>query len=178
MLSREPEFWFKNWNDKGLKLLEIISWIGDEGLFDIGQITFLEYAIAIFLANPESFKELKLKTEIKKYTLYLSLSGSTFNKSNLDVVKKIYFISKQITDNHESTKYDSPSSNPNLTQEKILGFTTSKSEFKAIINIFYNDKPEAKFTVDIVGNQITKVDKSKMDLHYIYPKSLMNVNYL
>jgi hypothetical protein len=173
MLSKEPEFWFENWVNKGQELLEIISWMDDEGLFDIGQVTFLEYAVAIFLANPKSFEALRFKTEIKKYALYLALSGSTFSKSNLDIVEKIYSISKQITDNHESTKYDyiSPSSSPNLTQEKILAFTTSKSEFKAIINIFYNDKPNAKFTVDIVGNQVTKVDKSKMDAHHIYPKS-------
>ena len=176
MLSKEPEFWFENWIKEGQKLLEIISWMDDEGLFDIGQITFLEYAIAIFLANPKSFEELKFKMEIKKYTLYLTLSGSTFNKSNLDVVEKIYTISKQITDNNGSKKYDynSPSSSPNLTQEKILGFTVSKSEFEAIINIFYNDNVNGKFTVDIVGNPIKKMDKSKVDAHHIYPKSLMN----
>ena len=176
MLSKEPEFWFENWNNKGQRLLEIISWMDDERLFDIGQVTFLEYAIAVFLANPKSFDAVRFKTEIKKYALYLSLSGSTFSKSNLGIVDTLYSISKKITDNHESTKYDyaSPSSNPNLTYEKILGFTTSKSEFKAIINIFYNDKPDGKFTTDIVGNKIKEVDKGKMDNHHIYPKSRVN----
>ena len=55
MLMREPEFWFNTWNEKGDMLLEIIAWMNEEGLVDIGQITFLEYAAAILLANPKAF---------------------------------------------------------------------------------------------------------------------------
>jgi uncharacterized protein with ParB-like and HNH nuclease domain len=80
MLLKEPEFWFDTWNSKGNKLLEIVSWMEEEGLVDIGQITFLEYATAILLANPKSFELVKFKVEIKKYALYLTLSDGSFSK--------------------------------------------------------------------------------------------------
>jgi len=173
MLMKEPEFWFEMWNDNGSKMLEIMSWMEYEGLIDIGQITFLEYATAIFIANSKSFDIIKFKTEIKKYSLYLSLSSTGFSKSNLDTVERIYSLSKQMTDSHESKKYtyDSPSSNPNLTADKVLEITTSSSRFKAIMNIFYLDKIEGKFTADITGNPIKDRDRSKMDNHHIFPKS-------
>ena len=78
-----------------------------------------------------------------------------------------------MTDHHESTKYDydSPSSNPGLTKNKILEYTPTTSGFKAIMNIFYNDKVDGKFTMDIAGNPIRKINKEKMDNHHIYPKS-------
>jgi hypothetical protein len=78
-----------------------------------------------------------------------------------------------MTDSHESEKYnyDSPRSNPNLTADQVLDITTSNSKFKAIMNIFYIEKTQAKFTVDISGNLIRTIDKSKMDHHHIFPKS-------
>lgn len=169
MLMKEPDFWFEMWNDNGEKMLEIMSWMEHEGLIDIGQITFLEYAMAIFIANPTSFDLAKFKTEIKKYSLYLSLSGTGFSKSNLDTVERIYSISKQMTDSHESEMYNYDS--PNLTVDQVLEITTSNSKFKAIMNIFYIDKINGKFTVDISGNPIRTIDKSQMDYHHIFPKS-------
>lgn len=177
MLMRDPEFWFEAWNEKGLKILEVMSWMGDEGLIDIGQITFLEYAVAVFIANPKSFELTKFKTEIKKYALYLTLSGTGFSKSNLDMVERIYSISKQMSDSHESTKYNytSPSNSPNLTKNEILGFTASGKPFKAIMNIFYIDKVDGNFTVDITGNVIGReLIKYGMDIHHIYPKARVN----
>lgn len=174
MLRKEPEFWFEMWNENGFKMLEIMSWMEDQGVIDIGQITFLEYAMAIFLANKKSFDLAKFKTEIKKYSLYLSLSDTGFNKSNLNTVERIYSISKQMTNSHESEKYnyDSPHRSPGLTADKVLDITSSKnSKFKAIMNIFYIDKTKGKFTVDISGNSIRTIDKSKMDYHHIFPKS-------
>lgn len=173
MLAKEPEFWFETWNENGLFVLKVISWMGEEGLIDIGQVTFLEYALAIFLANPKSFESNRFKREIKKYALYLAVSGTSFSKSNLDIVEKLSSISRQITDNHESTKYDysSPSRNPDLTAEQVLEITTSNSKFKAVMNIFYVEKINGNFTVDIVGTPIKNMNSSKMDNHHIYPKS-------
>lgn len=173
MLAKEPEFWFETWNDNRLFILKVISWMGEEGLTDIGQVTFLEYALAIFLANRKSFESNRFKREIKKYALYLAVSGTSFSKSNLDTVEKLSSISRQITDNHESTKYDfsSPSRSPNLTAEQVLEITTSNSKFKAVMNIFYVEKINAKFTVDIVGTPIKNMDFSRMDNHHIFPKS-------
>jgi hypothetical protein len=115
----------------------------------------------------------RFKTEIKKYSLYLSLSGTGFSKSNLDTVERIYSISKQMTDSHESKmyNYESPSSSPNLTGVQVLEITTSNSKFKAIMNIFYIENINGKFTVDISGNRIRTIDKSQMDYHHIFPKS-------
>jgi len=174
MLEREPEFWFETWNENGPKLLEVISWMWEEGLVDIGQITFLEYALAIFIAHPNCFEERKFKAEIKKYTLYLTLSGIGFNKSNLEIVERLYVISKQISQDHESTKYNfvSLSSCPNLTGNQILEFVPSKMAFKAIMNIFYIEKIDGLFTVDIVGNSIGRdLHKTMLDNHHIYPKA-------
>ena len=70
MLKRNADFWFNTWIEKGNQLLEIVSWMNDVGLIDIGQITFLEYATAIFLANKKSFDSKKFKNEIKKYATY------------------------------------------------------------------------------------------------------------
>ncbi len=173
MLMKEPDFWFEMWNSNGDDMLKIMSWMESEGLIDIGQITFLEYAMAIFIANPKSFERAKFITEIKKYALYLSLSGTGFSKSNLDTVERIYSLSKQMTDSHESEQYtyDSPSSSPNLNADQVLEITTSSAKFKAIMNIFYIDKIKGNFTVDIMGNSIKILVKNKMDNHHIFPKS-------
>jgi hypothetical protein len=173
MLMKEPVFWFESWVDNGDQMLEIMSWMKDEGLMDIGQVTFLEYAMSIFLANPKSFKIKKFKVEIKKYALFLALSNTGFNKSDIYTVEKLYLISKKITNDHESTKYiyDSPSRRIDITTNQILEFTTSKQAFKAIINIFYIDKVDGFFTMDIVGNSIKNIYKSDMDKHHIFPKT-------
>lgn len=173
MLMREPEFWFDTWNEKGDKLLEIIAWMNEEKLVEIGQVTFLEYAAAILLANPKALEVSKFKEEIKKYAFYLTLTGGNFSKSNLDVVEKLHEISKQMTNSHESTRYNysSPSSNPSLTQDKVLECVKSKSDFKAIINIFYNQNVNGKFSHDIAGNHIKKTE---LDHHHIYPSSRVN----
>ncbi len=39
------------------------------------------------------------------------------------------------------------------------------------MNIFYLDKIEGKFTVDITGNSIKSLGKNSMDNHHIFPKS-------
>lgn len=173
MLMREPEFWFNTWNEKGDKLLEIIAWMNEEELVEIGQVTFLEYAAAILLANPKALEVSKFKEEIKKSAFYLTLTGGSFSKSNLDVVEKLYDISKQMTNSHESTRYNysSPSGNPSLTQDKVLECVKSKSDFKAIINIFYNQNVDGKFSHDIAGNHIKKTE---LDYHHIYPSSRVN----
>jgi len=173
MLMKEPDFWFEMWSINGDNMLKIMSWMESEGLINIGQITFLEYAMAIFIANPKSFERAKFVTEIKKYALYLSLSGTGFSKSNLDTVERIYSLSKQMTDSHESEQYtyDSPSSSPNLNADQVLEITTSNAKFKAIMNIFYIDKIKGNFTVDITGNSIKTLAKNKMDNHHIFPKS-------
>lgn len=173
MLSKDSSFWFETWNDMGPQMLKIISWMEEEDLVDIGQITFLEYALAIFLANPDSFSDSKFRQEIKKYALYLAISGSGFSKSNLDTVERLHQISLQITTAHSSEKYKFTStySNPNITSAQILEITTSSSKFKAIMNIFYSEKAHGKFTVDIAGNSIKGISKENMDNHHIFPKA-------
>lgn len=173
MLSRDPEFWFETYNAKNEILFNVLKWLQEENLIDIAQTTFLEYVVAIFIANPKALEYEKFKTEIKKYALYINLSNINFNKSNLDIVEKLFLISKKVTDNHSSAKfiYTSPSSSPNLSKERILEFTTSRAEFKTILHILYNEKVSGCFTHDISGNRIKEIDKTKMDSHHIYPKS-------
>lgn len=36
MLSKPAEFWFDTWNTKNGKLFEIISWMDEENIVDIG----------------------------------------------------------------------------------------------------------------------------------------------
>jgi uncharacterized protein with ParB-like and HNH nuclease domain len=172
MLKKDADFWFNTWVQKGNTLLEIISWMNNEGLVDIGQITFLEYASAIFLANNKSFYSKKFKGEIKKYATYLRLTGSSFNKSNLDIVERLRSISTGLTDSHGLNKYEytSPVGKISLTQDDILNATTSTAIFKAIKNLFYKDKIGGKFTVDIIGHNISNAEID-MDDHHIYPKS-------
>jgi len=170
MLSKDSEFWFKEWEESGDLLLDVVKWMHDEGLFEVGQFTFLEYAIAIFIATPQAFKVERFKMEIKKYTLFLTLNGRSFSKSDLETVGKLYDISKVLTDSHESEMYNyiSPISNPNLTKEKVLDFTMSKSTFKAVMNVFYHHHADqGLFVTDLVGNKVN----NKMDNHHIFPKS-------
>ena len=178
MLSKEALFWFKEWDENGETILKIMSWMNEEGLVDVGQITFLEYATAIMLANPPAFELSRFKTEIKRYALYLSLSGTGFSKSNLDMVERIYSISLQMTGEHESKRYiyDSPSSSPNLTADQVLEVTTSNAKFKSILNIFYIEKIEGNFTIDISGNRLKVLDFDSQDRHHIFPKSRVS-NY-
>lgn len=173
MLTREPDFWFDAWNKNCSRIIEIFSWMDDEGLIDVGQTTFLEYATSIFLANPKSFESARFKKEIRKYALYLTLTGNGFSKSNFDTVEKLFNISKHIAEKHESEKhnYTSPSGNPNLTADDVLGITTAHSKFEAITNIFYNDNINGLFTVDICGNSIRRTELKKLDRHHIFPKS-------
>lgn len=174
MLKKDPEFWFDMWNKHGKNLLDTIYWMEQEGLIELGQLTFLEYVMAIFIANPKALSSKKFKEKVKKHTLSLALSGSAFNKSNLDDVESLYKTSKEMTDNHESTKYtnSSPVSNPNITADSILKTTSSSgAKFKAIMNIFYIEKVGGFFTVDITGGSIKNIYLSSMDNHHIYPKS-------
>ena len=173
MLKKDADFWFDTWVKKGNILLEVISWMNDEGLVDIGQITFLEYAAAIFLANNKSFNSRKFKGEIKKYATYLRLTSSSFSKSNLDIVVKLHSISIDLTDSHGLNKYDEYISlvgKISLTQDDILNATTSTAIFKAIKNLFYKDKIGGKFTIDVGGHNISNAEIN-MDDHHIYPKS-------
>ncbi len=171
MLKRDVDFWFDTWIKKGNKLLDIISWMEGQGLMDIGQITFLEYATAIFLANEKSLDSNPFKNEIKKYAIYLRLTTSGFNKSNLETVERLHEISKGLTESTDFTRYEynSPVGTVNLTKDEILKATTSTAIFKAIKNLFYKDKIGGKFTIDIMGNQIN--NQTNMDDHHIYPKS-------
>ena len=172
MLKKDADFWFDTWVEKGDSLLEIVSWMNEEGLIDIGQITFLEYATAIFLANRKSFEVRKFKEEIKKYAIYLRLTGGSFNKSNLDIVEKLYEISNGFTSCNGFDKYEytSPVGIPSLTRESVLKATTSTAIFQVIKLLFYKDKIGGNFTVDIMGHQIKDTENS-MDNHHIYPKS-------
>jgi uncharacterized protein with ParB-like and HNH nuclease domain len=172
MLKKDADFWFDMWVTKGELLLKVVSWMNDEGLIDIGQITFLEYAVAILLANEKSFQTRRFKEEIKKYSIYLRLTGSSFNKSNLDIVEKLYEISKGLANSNGFDKYEyvSPIGKPSLNKDNILNATTSTAIFQAIKILFYKDKIGGKFTVDIMGNQIKDIETS-MDDHHIYPKS-------
>lgn len=173
MLRREADFWFEKWNEKSSILFNIIEWLEEEGLTDVAQITFLEYAIGIILANPQAFNNAKFRHEIKKYALYLTVTGSNFSKSNLDIVEKFNEIAQKVINDHEFAKYNfsSPTSVPNLSANRILDITTSKAEFRAIMHILYNEKPDGKFGRDILGNKIVKIDSSKFDNHHIYPKT-------
>lgn len=175
MLKKDADFWFNMWVDKGNKLLEIVSWMNDEGLIDIGQITFLEYAAAILLANEKSFEARKFKEEIKRYAIYLRLTGSSFNKSNLDTVEKLHEISKGLTNGNSFDKYEytSPIGKTSLNKDSVLNATTSTAIFQAIKILFYKNKIGGKFTVDIIGHQI-KDTENNMDDHHIYPKSKVN----
>lgn len=171
MLEKEPEYWFSAWDSNRLNILEIISWCHEEGILNIGQSTFIEYAIAILVANKKAFKNNTFKNEIKKYALYLSISGQGFSKTNLDIVEKLSSISFQITNEHYSSKYEYslPSRKPNITTEQVLEITSSMTQFKAIMNIFYIGKFNGKFTVDIAGTEIKNTNA--MDNHHIFPKS-------
>lgn len=64
MLKRNAEFLvFEMWNKEITCFIQYYSVDRRrENLLDIGQITFLEYAIAIFLANPtRSFENARFK---------------------------------------------------------------------------------------------------------------------
>lgn len=175
MLKKDADFWFDMWVEKGDQLLKIVSWMNNEGLIGIGQITFLEYASAILLANEQSFGTRRFKEEIKKYAIYLRLTGSSFNKSNLDIVEKLHEISKGMINHNGFDKYayTSPIGKPSLSKDSILNATTSTAIFQAIKILFYKDKIGGNFTVDIMGHQIKDTENS-MDDHHIYPKSKVN----
>lgn len=173
MLRKNAEFWFDMWDEKSEILFNTVKWIEAENLLEIGQITFLEYALAIFLANPKSFDNSKFRHEIKKYALYLTINNTGFSKSNLDTIEKLYEISKQVVDEHEFKRYtfNSPVPPVNLSANRILEMTTSKSEFRAVLNILYDEKPKGKFDRDILGNKVLKVDSTKFDNHHLFPKT-------
>lgn len=172
MLNREPSFWFDMWISNETILFKTIKWLYEQMLIDIAPAAFIEYIIAVFLANPKALNNPIFKNEVKKYALYLALSANSFNKSNLDIVEKFNDLASHLDNSHEFNKLDfeSLSNKPNLTASKILEYTASKSEFRAVLNILYKEKPEGKFDRDISGHQIT-LHENDFDLHHIYPKS-------
>lgn len=169
MLEKDPNFWFDNWNKNADLFIKIVLWLKKEGLVDIGQTTFLEYMIAVFLANPKAFEISSFSEKIKSYAFYLSLSGTPFNKSNLDTVEKIFSISQRTVD--KLPPYDDLTYTLNISDKDILQITPSSSKFTAIINAFYIDKIRGKFTHDIMGNSIKSDDVDDLDKHHIFPKS-------
>ena len=135
MLTRGSTFWFECWIKQGGKFLEIIEWINKEGLLDIGQVTFLEYATATFLAKPMIFENPAHRENIRKYALYLTLSESSFNKSNLDAVKKLHAL-------------EIPNMPINFNGRMILEFKNKKTQSKAIMSILNKHKTSTKFLID------------------------------
>ncbi len=175
MLMREPDFWFEMWNQHAELLKNIMKWFNDEELVNIGQVTFLEYASAIFLANPKAFELPKFKDEIKKYALYLTLAERNFSKSDLETVTSFNEMASSVINTHASDrdKFKSLYENPNVSTEKILKIEKSKGAFFAIINIIYNQNFDSLGIYDIAGNQIKKMDN--MDYHHLYPSSRTKV---
>lgn len=104
----------------------------------------------------------------------MRLTGSSFNKSNLDIVEKLHEISKGLANNiHDKYEYASPIGKSSLNKDSVLEATTSTAIFQAIKILFYKNKIGGKFTVDITGNTI-KDAENNMDDHHIYPKSKVN----
>lgn len=171
MLSRDADFWFNEWNNSGDIFAKAVNWIVSEGLSEIGQTTYLEYVIAIFLANPKSLDIGLFRQKIKRYAYYLSLAGMPFNKSNLNIVESLYGTSKSIV---KKLPYRDLSYSINLSEEDILKITPSTTKFQTILNIFYMDKLEGKFTVDLTGIEINQKQIEDMDKHHIFPKSKVN----
>ena len=149
MLTRGSSFWFERWIKHGDKFLEIIEWINKEGLLDIGQFTFLEYAIAIFLAKPTMFENSQQKDAVSKYTLYLTLSESSFSKSNLDVVKKL-------------SASEIPNMPITINSKTILGSKPSKPLYKAVQNILQKQKHNTNLIRDELRDECSAQKASEI----------------
>ena len=173
MLGEKPEFWFNSWNKHGKLILDILGWIGEENILAISQDTFVEYAMAVMLANRKSFSIAKFRQEVKDYALYLTLTDNGFNKNNLPVVKEFIEIAKILVNNDPSNReYESPSKSPKLTKKEIFGITTNKTKkFVAAWTVLYDEHAGGGFTHDIVGNKLKKSVYDKTDNHHLFPKS-------
>jgi Protein of unknown function DUF262 len=150
MLTRGSTFWFECWIKQGEKFLEVIEWINKEGLLDVGQVTFLEYAIGIFLAKPMTFDNSVYRENIRKYALYLTLSESSFNKSKLDAVRKLHALE---TPNMPIN---------NFNGKMLLEFNNPKSsQYKAIMNIVINRQENStKLSIDQNSEEISEIINS------------------
>jgi len=173
MLNRDPEFWFDMWKKNEAILFKTIAFLHEQQLIGIAPSAFIEYIIAVFLAKPKALENPIFKSVVKKHALYLTLTATGFNKSHLDTVEKFHDLASQLKVGHkcQTLNVESLSTNPNLTVNKVLECTASISAFKAVSNILYQEKPDGKFDRDILGNQI---NVNNFDLHYIYPKALVN----
>lgn len=180
MLKRDADFWFSMWNTHEAIILNVLSWLNAEGLLVISQNTFFEYLIAIFIVCPNAFKSTVVQKEVKKYALRSALMGRSFSKSNLDIVEKLFKISKQFSEETQFNKYRQLSDNfkdihrgeETIGYRDILEHHQKNAFFHAVICILYSEHPCDKCTHDLYGAKINSFsDINKMDYHHIYPKS-------
>lgn len=174
MLNKDGIYWFDSWNKIGREVLGFVSWLGQENLLSIGQLTFFEYMAAIVASYPKLLHEQAFLKEIKRYALYLSITGQPFNKSNADVVSKFIGFAEHIITSHEFSKYkydNLPHMNIILDEKGVEEIMHGTGQFKAAMYILYNEHQDGLFTKDIMDVSVKSSNTDNMDEHHIYPKA-------
>jgi len=178
ILSKEADFWFKGWDRHYKVYLRFIDWLDKEGLTSYLKVNpaFIEYIAGIIISRPRIIENKSYLNMVKKYAIYLNLTGSGFSKSNLDVVMKFVSIADKMINSHGFDKYanDIPldyhtySANPS----SILEWNSpSNSQFKSLLYIMYAEKASGYFSIDLFGDTIRPDQISEYDCHHLVPKS-------
>jgi len=180
MLSKDADFWYIKWQNYEKNLLEFFEWLESEGLTNIGRLTFYEYIASIMMVYPNLLQNEIFLKEIKKYALYISVTGKNFNRSDLESFDKFVALAKYLQTAHEFDKYnfkDLPKTAVDFNALDISQIRNSKNSFYGILYILSELHHNQKCTLDFFNNNISYIkNKSKFDEHHIIPVAMTKSN--
>jgi len=180
MLSKNADFWYVKWQNYEQNLLAFFEWLENEGLTNIGRLTFYEYIASIMMVYPNLLQNEIFLKEIKKYALYISVTGKNFNRSDLESFDKFVALAKHLQTAHTFDKYnfkDLPKTASDFNAFDISQIRNSKNSFYGILYILNELHHNQKCTLDLLNNNISYIkDKNKFDEHHIIPVAMTKAN--
>lgn len=173
MLDKTPDFWFKGWGDNKEIIKNFVKVLDQNEILKNHHSGFVEYMLGIVMAEPRLINETKWWDEVKRFSLYLTLTSGTFNKSNLDLVKDFKIFGDNIVKAKGMgreclTLPDKISNNYNLKiVEDAMGQKMNKGQ--KMESAWMILRLNGLFSVDLSG---CKTVLSAFDKHHIVPKAL------
>jgi len=180
MLSKDADYWYVKWQEYEQYLLEFFEWLENEDLTNIGRLTFYEYIASIIMIYPNLLKNETFLKEIKKYALYISVTGKNFNRSDIDSFYKFVAFGKYLQTAHQFDKYtfkDLPKTAVDFDANEISQIRSSKNAYYGMLYILYKLNHNQKCTLDLLSNKIEYTNNSKrFDEHHIIPIAMTKAN--
>lgn len=187
LLKKPKSFWFEFFDTNKKTLATAIEFVVTEGLTEITNSTFLEYAMAVMVANPGVLACAEFRSFLVKYALYLGIHRVNLTKSHLYLMAQMDTYAKDLLSAASPLDRSKAQSAPSympvdpITADTLLRSHSreglSPRRLNAIFHLFYL---ENGVNVDLLGSPHSyKADylrdpllkpKTVNQRHHIIPK--------